>query len=106
MLSITGQHGTACDRAASRFIPIEADELLHWLKQASFSNGQLTESVELRVLRQTVARADSLDFDQPAEALALTTNVTAACRQVIVDLWEDTSLTTERAAATVRLGLA
>ena len=80
------------------FIPIEADELLHWLEEANFSNNQLTESVELRVLRQAVARADSLDMATPAEALALTGNVTATCRQVIPDLWEDTNLTTDRAA--------
>ena len=80
------------------FIPIEADELLHWLEEANCSNNQLTESVELRVLRQTVARADSLDLTNPAEALALTRNVTATCRQVIPDLWEDTNLTTDRAA--------
>ena len=82
------------------FIPIEPDELLHWLKAARFNNGQLTESVELRIIRQTMAHADSLDLTNPAEALALTTNVTTTCRQVIVDLWEDTGLTTER---TVRL---
>ena len=80
------------------FIPIEPDELLHWLKAARFNNGQLTESVELRTVRQTMAHADSLDLTNPTEALALTTNVTTTCRQVIVDLWEDTGLTTERTA--------
>lgn len=81
------------------FIPLESDELLHWLKDANFSNNQLTESVELRVLRQTLARADSLDLTNPTEALAQTANVTATCRQVIADLWEDTNLTPRRAAA-------
>ena len=40
------------------FIPLESDELVHWLKGAKVSNGQLTESAELRVLRQTMARID------------------------------------------------
>ena len=79
------------------FIPIEADELLHWLRGATVNNDELTESVELRVLRQTVARAESLDLATAGEALALTGNVTAICRQVIPDLWEDTNLTTDRA---------
>ena len=80
------------------FIPLESDELLHWLKEANFSNNQLTESAELRVLRQAVARADSLDLATRTEALALTGNVTATCRQVIRDLWEDTNLKTDHAA--------
>ncbi len=80
------------------FIRLEADEVLYWLKTAGFNNGQLTESVELRTLRQSVAYADSFDLADPAEVSALMANVTATCRQVIVDLWEDSSLTTERAA--------
>ena len=80
------------------FIPIESEELLHWLKAAKFNNGQLTESVELRTLRQTIALVDSLDITDRSEASALTGNVTATCRQVIPDLWEDTNLTTDRAA--------
>ncbi len=80
------------------FIPLESDELLHWLKEAKFSNNKLTESAELRVLRQAVARADFLDLATRKEALALTGNVTATCRQVIRDLWEDTNLQTDRAA--------
>ena len=96
--SITGQRAHGLRQGGFAFIPIESDELLHWLKAARFNNGQLTESVELRIVRQTMAHADSLDLTNPAEAWALTTNVTTTCRQVIVDLWEDTGLTTERTA--------
>ena len=92
----TARHGLR--QGGFAFIPIEPDELLHWLKAARFNNGQLTESVELRTVRQTMAHADSLDLTNPTEAWALTTNVTTTCRQVIVDLWEDTGLTTERTA--------
>ena len=94
-------HWTARHRlrqAGFAFIPLEADEVLYWLNTAGFNNGQLTESVELRTLRQSVARADSFDLADPAEVSALTANVTATCRQVVVDLWEDGSLMTERVA--------
>ena len=92
----TARHGLR--QGGFAFIPLDSAELLHWLKAARFNGDQLTESLELRVLRQTAAQMDSLDLTSPAEALALTTNVTTTCRQVIVDLWEDASLTAERAA--------
>ena len=95
------QHWTARYRLRQggfAFIPLDSDELLHWLMAARFNDGQLMESLELRILRQTVAQIDSLDLTNPTEALALTTNVTATCRRVLVDLWEDTSLPTNRVA--------
>ena len=79
-------------------IPLESDELVHWLEAAKFNDGQLTESAELRTLRQAMAYIDSLELTLPAEALALTTNAMTTCWQVIVDLWKDADLTKERAA--------
>ena len=96
-----GDHWTARHRlrwGTFAFIPIESEELLHWLKAAKFNNGELTESVELRTLRQMAALVDSSDLTNPSEALALTRDVTAICMQVVRDLWEDTNLTTDRAA--------
>ena len=81
------------------FLPLDSDELFYWLKAARFNDGRLTESAELRVLRQTTALADSLDVTDPGESLALASSVSGTCRQVILELWEDTGLTTERAAA-------
>ena len=40
------------------FIPLEPEELVHWLINAKFDNGRLVESVELRILRQISARVD------------------------------------------------
>ena len=81
------------------FVPVETEELTHWLKLATFSENELTESVELRTLRQTFARWDSLELANEAEAIALTGNLTTACREAIVHLWRDASLSPKRAAA-------
>ena len=79
------------------FVPLESDELVHWLKGAKVSNGQLTESVELRVLRQTMARIDSMELTNPKETIALSAGVPSACIGAIGSLWRDPSLTIEQA---------
>ena len=81
------------------FIPLEPKELVHWLKLARFNEDELTESVELRTIRQTIARSDSLDLANEAEAIALTGYLTTAGREAIVDLWRDANVSPERAAA-------
>ena len=80
------------------FIPIEANELAHWLKAARVRNHHFTESVELRVLRQTTSQAYSCDFSNPAEAFALTTNTRFSCGHAISDLWDTQHISAERAA--------
>ena len=80
------------------FIPVESDELAYWLKAAQINNGHFTESVELRVLRQTMARADALALANPNEAITLTGNLTTACGKAIVSLWTDESLKSQTAA--------
>ena len=79
------------------FIPLEAEELVHWLKEARVDEGELVESMELRVLRQTTARADSLDLTNWEEAFALTSKSRASCSQSIFDLWEDLDMPPEDA---------
>ena len=79
------------------FVPLESDELVHWLKGARVSNGQLTESAELRVLRQTMARIDSMELANPKEIIALSASVPSACKGAIGNLWRDPSLTIEQA---------
>ena len=79
------------------FVPLESDELVHWLKGARVSNGQLTESAELRVLRQTMARIDSMELANPTEKIALSASVPSACKGAIGSLWRDPSLTIEQA---------
>ena len=72
------------------FVPLEAEEICHWLEGTSMSNGQFSESVELRVLRQTAARGDSLALTNWQQAFALASNSRAACTQAISALWEGT----------------
>ena len=56
------------------FVPLEAEEICHWLERTSMNSGQLSESVELRVLRQTAARGDSLALTNWHQAFALASN--------------------------------
>ena len=95
-----GDHWTARHKLRQggfAFVPLESDELVHWLKEARVNNGQLTESVELRVLRQTMARIDSLKLANPKETSVLSANVPSACKSAIESLWRDPSLTIEQA---------
>ena len=79
------------------FVPLESDELVHWLKGARVNNGKLTESAELRVLRQTMARIDSMELANPKETIALSAGVPSPCKGAIESLWRDPSLTIEQA---------
>ena len=85
-------------RGGYAFVPLEPDELVHWLKHAKVQNGELNESVELRSLRQSIAHAESLDMASPAEAVALSGNLMTAGRQAISNLWEDENVTVKQAA--------
>ena len=72
------------------FVPLESEEICHWLGRTTMSNGQFSESVELRVLRQTAARGDSLALTNWHQAFALASNSRAACTRAISALWEET----------------
>ena len=87
------------------FIPLESEELVYWLKDSNCVHGNLIESVELRVLRQTAARADSLELYNWQEAFSLTAQSRAACSQAIFDLWEDGEIESIDAAEFVALDL-
>lgn len=71
-------------------VPLETDEICHWLMRTSLNNGKFSESVELRVLRQAAANGDSLALTNWHQAFALASNSRAACTQAISMLWEDT----------------
>ena len=71
------------------FIPLEHEELVHWLNNAKFDNGRLVESVELRILRQISARVDSLGMVNIEEAIVLSANFRDVLRQSILNLWKD-----------------
>ena len=79
------------------FILPEAKELVYWLKKVKVEGGQLTESMELQVIRQTVARILSLNLANSTEAPALSVNISNSCQQAIAYLWQDKSLTPEQA---------
>ena len=81
------------------FIPPEPDELVYWLTTAKTDDGQLTESAELKILRQTTARMQALGFLTPEETLALSVNLHRVCKATIERVWEDESLTIEQATA-------
>ena len=81
------------------FIPLETKELVYWLKKSKVEGGQVTESMELQVIRQTVARTLSLNLTSPTEAPALSMNISNSCQQAIASLWQDKSLTPEQAMA-------
>ena len=80
------------------FIPLETQELVHWLKNANFNNGVLTESLELRILRQTTAYVNSLGLSNLNEAFTMSANCREVCNQVILDLWENGDKTPEEAS--------
>ena len=79
-------------RSGYAYLPLESDELAYWVKQAGVQNERLHESVELRIIRQSIARTDFLDMTNPAEAVALADNFMAAGRQAIAELWGDENL--------------
>ena len=85
-------------RSGFAFILVENDELVHWLTAARVDEDQLTESAELRILRQTMARIDFVCLSPLKEATTLSTNVHRTCKTAIEHVWEDDSLTVERAA--------
>ena len=78
------------------FIPLESDELVYWLMAAKVDAGQITESAELRIIRQLMARVDSLPTAR--EALPLSVSLQRTCKAAIDRLWEEKSLAPERIA--------
>ena len=78
-------------------IPIEADELEYWLKIAPFDNDGLTESAELRILRQTLARIFSLDMINLQNEAKSVTDLSSTCDTVIRNIWANEDITSTRA---------
>ena len=86
-------------QAGFAFIPLDPEELLKHLLAAEFEDGRMLESAELRVIRQTVNRVDSLELLMEGEARALGDGMVLACREVIRRLWSDASLEARVAGA-------
>ncbi len=77
------------------FVPLEAEEICQWLRGTQGEDGQAAEAAELRVLRQTAARDDSLALTNWNQAFALASNSRAASTEAISALWNDAELTPE-----------
>jgi hypothetical protein len=87
-------------QAGYALVPVHPDELERYLRQARLDqNGRISESAELRIIRQTLMRIRSLDMvELPTEAPFLE-KLQLGCVIVIRHLWTDESLPVERAAA-------
>ena len=81
------------------FIPLEADELVHWLKAGSVENGRLVESAEARAIRQSLVRTHNLGLADTAEVSALQIEMPRTCMSIVRSLWNDESLPMASAAA-------
>ena len=81
------------------FVPIEADELRHWLDATEFDGGQMVESPELRVVRQAVNGVDLAQMADERELAALLDAMRLVSGQVIQELWASPSVTTDAAEA-------
>lgn len=76
-------------------IPVEPEELASYLP-SRIRNDALVESVELRVIRTTLARIRSLDIIAPAEAFFLG-QLQLSSIMVIRQIWSDEAISVEHA---------
>jgi hypothetical protein len=85
--------------AGYALVPVPPDELERYLRDATVDqDGQLRESAELRVIRQTLMRIRSLDMvELPTEARFLE-KLQLGCVIVMRQLWADEVLPAESAA--------
>jgi hypothetical protein len=86
-------------QAGYGLVPVPPDELERYLQQATLDlDGQIIESAELRIIRQTLMRIRSLDMvELPTEASFLE-KMQLGCVIVIRRLWANEALPTEQAA--------
>ena len=76
-------------------VPLEEEELLYWLRSAVVEDGQLSESAELRAIRQSFARIGALGLSNRREVDSLSAQIPIACASVIRSLWCDAALNSE-----------
>lgn len=81
------------------FVPVEADELRHWLEETDVGNGGLIESPELRAIRQTVNGMELMRVASEQELQARSDEIQLVNAQVIRELWESASIKDEVAVA-------
>ena len=76
-------------QAGFAFVPVDEDEVLRHLLASGVKSGQVLESVELRVIRQTVSRVGTLELLTRDEARALDDEMIFTCAQVTQRIWSD-----------------
>ena len=86
-------------RGGLSLIPLDQEELLHWLSSARVVDGRVIETAELRVLRQSVASTTLTGYLTGVEVTNLNANLADACKATIGRIWQDTSIRKDRAIA-------
>lgn len=71
------------------FVIPEADEVLALVREAAVQDGQLTESPELRALRQTGARLAAIEPAEAPDVQAFSFETLVAMTRAFRKLWED-----------------
>ncbi len=79
------------------WIPVEEEELSARLQEAVAEDGSLTETAELRAVRQSVNLLESRGFVSPPELPAVVGRLVLACLRSIRDLWEHSAIPAEQA---------
>ena len=74
------------------FVPVDADELLHWLEDAEIDAGEVVERAELRTIRRTVNAIEPNWLADEQELRALSDAMQLVNAQVIRELWANPSL--------------
>ena len=81
------------------FVPLEADELCHWLEETHVRDQRINESSELRVIRQTVNSVDLIRVASEQELKARSDEMQLVNAQVIRALWAKQSIDADTVAA-------
>ena len=76
-------------------VSVGEEELSHWLRTAVVEDGQLSESAEIRAIRQSFARIAALGLSNKGEVDALSAQIPIACASVIRSLWCEEALNSE-----------
>lgn len=76
----------------------DSEELFYWLRQAPFEDEVLLENAELRTLRQSVARAESLARANWQESLSVISRLRTVSNEVLGELWLDRDIPPGKAA--------
>ena len=86
-------------RGGFAWIPVEPEELFDRLREAVTKDGTVTESVELKAIRQSLNCLDSEAFLTAQEAQSVVGKLLLACLKAIRHLWEDSTVPVDEANA-------